>query len=96
MNVSEPSIVLRNALHQLASDARRQASSVEMDSPHHSFYIGVMTAAEDQLHLVRAAHHDETWLARETPEFRDGYLKASNLVAATAGHTPLRFVLPQP
>ncbi len=66
MSVTEPTIVLRNALRQLANDARSQASSVEMDSPHHSFYVGVMTAAQDQLHPVRADHHDEAWLAHES------------------------------
>ena len=94
MSIQEPPIALRNTLHQLAEEARQRAASVPAGTADHDFYVGVITAAEDRLHPARQDAHDEAWLARQGPSFRDGYLKASDLISAAAGHTPLHFPLP--
>ena len=94
MTIHEPPVTLRNALRQLGEDARRQAASVMAGTGEHDFYVGVLTAAEDRMHPERLDAHDEAWLERQECSFRDGYLKASNLIGASAGHVPFHFQLP--
>jgi hypothetical protein len=84
---------MQNALRQLADEARREAALIAMGSPEHAFYEGVVVAAEDRLHLARRELHDDRWLAAQTPHFREGYVKASDIIA-TAGHAPVRLYLP--
>ena len=81
MNSNEPPVALRNALRQLAQEATQRAASVAAGTAEHSFYVGVSTAAQDRLNPVHRDVRDEAWLERETLAFRDGYLKASNLIA---------------
>ena len=93
MSIHEPPIVLRNALRTLADQARAEAALLDICDPEHAFYSGVVTAAEDRLRPHVADIHDEVWLARESRPFRDGYLKASNVIA-NAEPNQLRFMLP--
>jgi hypothetical protein len=69
-----------------------------MDSDEWQFYAGVQRAAQDALHAeAQALRGDEpSWLQHERPAFREGYLKASAMLAAavTAPEPPLRLPLP--
>ena len=95
MSTQEPPVVLHNALRQLAEEARREAVLLPMGSPEHAFYEGVAAAAENRLHLAQSELHDDRWLAAQISYFREGYLKASDVIAA-AGHAPVRLYLPRP
>lgn len=96
MSAQEPVVLLRRALRQLAEDARYEAALFPVGTSTHDFYWGVRTAAEDRLNAHRADVHDEAWMERQAPAFREGYLKARNLMASTAGRAPTRFHLPVP
>lgn len=93
MSLQEPPVVLRNALRILADQARNEAALLDLCDPEHAFYSGVVAAAEDRLRPEVAGIHDETWLARESAPFRDGYLKASDVIAH-AGPDPVRLMVP--
>ena len=87
------------AARTLAGEAVVAARESDADSPAWRFYHGVETAA---LHVLRpelAEVRDGTpWLDREDPSFREGFLKASTLLAtaASAPEPPLRVRLPLP
>ena len=86
------------AVRGLADQAMSMAQGYAMGSEEWHFYAGVQRAAQDALHVAaQAVHGDEpTWLRHETPAFRDGYLKASAVLAAAtvAPEPPLRLRLP--
>ncbi len=89
-------VVMRNALRQLAGEARRVAALLHVGSADHDFYVGVQRAAEERLSPGLAAG-DRSDLDRRSPAFREGYLKTSTMIAeAATATTPLRFRLPVP
>lgn len=94
MTIQETPVALRSALLQLREEARQRAASVETGTSEHDFYVGVLTAAEDRMHPERRDTHNQGWLDRQVHSFRDGYLKTSDLIGASAGHVPFRFPLP--
>jgi hypothetical protein len=94
MNSGDSPVVLRTALRNLAEDARREAALVRLDSDDHDFYEGVMAAAEDRLHLEMLGPHDESWLGRAKPAFREGYTKTSAVIASVHGDPPHHLSLP--
>jgi len=81
------------ALRQLAEEARQRLAVLEAQAPERDFYVGVMTAAED---IARSGGVASRPGHRDSPAFRDGYLKVSSLVGAASGHVPHRFPLPVP
>ncbi len=89
----EHPIVMSNALRRLAEEARQRLASLAADDPERSFYVGVMTAAED---LSRTGRISPRPLEHEPAPFREGYLEVSNLAAAAVGHVPSRLPLPTP
>ncbi len=95
--MSEPAVVdvvLRNALRQLAAEARRTAALLRAGSAEHEFYVGVQRAAEERLSPALAAA-DRADLERRSPAYRDGYLETSTLIGmAATGAAPVRFRLP--
>jgi hypothetical protein len=95
MNVEDVPLLLNNALRLLLDEARTEAALVPMTSPVHAFYAGVAAAAEDRLRPTRQDSHSTAWLDAEQPAFREGYLKASSVIAS-AGHAPVRLLLPDP
>ena len=95
MNVEDVPLLLNNALRRLSDEARVEAALVPMTSPVHAFYAGVAAAAEDRLRPSRQDSHGTAWLDAEPPAFREGYLKASSVIAS-AGHAPVRILLPHP
>jgi hypothetical protein len=95
MSMEDVPLVLNNALRRLSDEARMEAALVPMTSPVHAFYAGVAAAAEDRLRPTRQDSHSTEWLNAEQPAFREGYLKASSVIA-TAGHAPVRLLLPNP
>lgn len=90
-----PVAVLPSLLRRLASEARQKAALLAMSDPQHSFYAGVAAAADDRLHPASAAIHDEQWLTKENSAFRDGYVKARQVIAH-AGPQAIRLMLPTP
>ncbi len=87
-------VVLRNALRQLADEARRVAALLHVGSADHDFYVGVQRAAEERLSPGLAAS-DRSDIDRRSPAFREGYVKASTMIAeALTLTTPIRFRLP--
>ena len=95
MTIEDVPLVLFNALRMLEREALQEAALVPMASREHAFYRGVVAAAQDRLHPVRREAHGDVWLAAETSAFRNGYLEASDAIAA-AGHGPVRLPLPTP
>ena len=92
-------LVIVSAAERLAAEAVSAARDEPGSSAAWRFYRGVEAAA---LHVVRpevASVRDGTaWLQAEAPSFRDGFLRASTLLAAaaTAPNPPLRVALPYP
>ncbi len=87
-------LVLRNAIRQLAHEARRAAATVKDGSPAHDFYVGVETAAKRRLEPGLAAM-DPPDLAHRSTAFRDGYLEAAALIGVAATReAPLHLPLP--
>lgn len=87
-----------DAVKSFAERARTAGQQCKMDSDEWQFYAGVQRAAQDVLHTeVQAVRDGETeWLRNEAAPFREGYLKASTLLAtAMASDTPPpRLLLP--
>lgn len=87
------------ARHMLV-DAKDRARQLPMDDPDRSFFYGVETAALHCLHPAAKAvwGEDRRWLDADTPQFREGYLKAmaAMAIAETAETPPLRVPLPEP
>jgi hypothetical protein len=82
-------------LRHFIEDARQHAAFLPMSDPEHAFYVGVVAAGEDRLRLQGAEGHNDEWLARQSPAFRDGYLKACHVIGST-GSGATRLVVPAP
>jgi hypothetical protein len=86
------------AVRGLAEQAMGMAQGYAMDSEEWHFYAGVQRAAQDALHVETQAVHGDApaWLRHETRAFRDGFLKASAVIASaiTAPEPPMRLPLP--
>ena len=89
----EPVGIRRNALRQLAEEARQRLAAMDAHAAERDFFLGVQMAAED---LCRSDHAPARSLDHESPAFKDGYLEVSAINAAASGHTPLRLPLPTP
>ena len=91
---------LVTAAKGLLEDARSAARDVPQGSADWEFYYGAQTAANEILHAAlhtsRADH--ESWLAAESPSFRDGYVKARTALAmaGSALEPPIRVPVPRP
>ena len=94
MHTEHLDMMLRNDIERMADDARRAAAKAPLGSAEHDFYSGVRSAAERHLHPGLAAVDDTSWLEREPPAFRDGYLEASTMIALGSADAPLRLPLP--
>jgi hypothetical protein len=84
---------------QLAQDATEAARDAEAGTPAWRFYHGVEAAAQQVVHPeVAAVREGTTWLDREDPSFRAGFLEASTALATTVNlpDPPLRVRLPHP
>lgn len=90
--------LLIDAVRSFAERARTAGQQRKMDSDEWRFYAGVQRAAHDVLHAeLQAVHDGETeWLRNEAPAFREGYLKASTLLATAmaSDDPPSRLLLP--
>jgi hypothetical protein len=90
-------LVIIEAAAALAREARAAAGASLAGSPDWQFYRGVEDAA---LHVLRpeiaAVREDASWLEREDPSFRDGFLEGQLLLAAAAtpAEPPVRLPLP--
>jgi hypothetical protein len=91
----EPPVARRNALRQLAAEARREAALLSLSDPEHAFYAGVAAAAEDQMHPAAADIHGDKWLATQSNPFREGYLKTLHVIGGSGPET-VRLLLPAP
>jgi hypothetical protein len=87
-------LMLRNDIERLADEARRAAARARLGSAEHDFYSGVRSAAERHVHPGLAAVDDLSWLDREPPAFRDGFLKTSALIATASADAPLHLRMP--
>jgi hypothetical protein len=87
-------LMLRNDIERLADEARRAAARAALGSAEHDFYSGVGAAAERFLHPGLAAVDDLSWLDREPPAFRDGFLEASTMIAMASAQAPVHLPLP--
>jgi hypothetical protein len=96
MNAEGSGVVPHNSIRLLHEEARQRAALVPLDSDEHEFYFGVSTAAQDHLHPENRSVHDEQWLSRERPAFRDGYLKTSALIAVAGPNPPHHLPFPTP
>ena len=90
--------LLMDAVRNFAERARTAGQQRTMDSEEWHFYAGVQRAAQDVLHAeLQAVRDGETeWLRSEAPTFREGYLKASILLATAmaSDSPPPRVLLP--
>ena len=82
------------ATRAMSEGARRLAGQTRAGSPEHDFYAGVASAADAHQHRGRGPAEDPGWLERQTPVFRDGYLKASAIISAAAGHPQPHLLMP--
>ena len=89
-------LMLRNDIARLADEARHAAAMAPLGSAEHDFYSGVRSAAERRLHPGLAAVDDLSWLDREPPAFRDGFLEASTMIAMASADAPLHLPMPVP
>lgn len=93
--ISEPPVALRNAIRQMAAEARREAALLALSDPEHAFYSGVVAATDDRLHPEAVGIHDEVWLGHQAPPFREGYLKAVHVMTGFSPDAG-RLMLPHP
>ncbi len=87
------------AAKALTRDAIAAAGACEANSAAWHFYNGVETAALHVLYPEMAnVREGTTWLEREHPSFRDGFLEASAVLgmASASAEPPLRLPLPRP
>jgi hypothetical protein len=84
------------AVRTLIADARAERASLALHSPERTFYLGVEAAAEEVLRPELASARGENWLEREAPQFREGYVQTTNMlaVALTATEIAPRLRLP--
>ncbi len=87
-------LMRRNDIQRLADEARRAAAKEPLGSVEHDFYSGVRSAAERRLRPGLAAVDDLSWLDREPPAFRDGFHKASTIIAMAPADAPLHLPVP--
>jgi hypothetical protein len=88
-------LILLSATGEMAAEAMRRAATAALGTAEHEFYSGVRAAAEAYRHQGRAPAEDPDWFDRQTPAFRDGYLKASAVIAAAASHPRTHLLMPQ-
>lgn len=90
--------IVLNAVRALVTSARDVRAHLSAHDPDRQFYLGVDAAANEVLHPEMQAARADGWLDNEAPSFREGYLKASILLAeALVSETPpLRILMPQP
>jgi hypothetical protein len=98
MNLTPQRPILVQAVNDLVATARAERALVSRDSGARQFYLGVEAAAEEVLYPELGVSRDEGWIERQSPQFRDGYLRTSTMLAnaTAAGEPPLRFALPEP
>lgn len=98
MSISPQRPILVQAVRDLVAAARSERALVPQDSGERQFYLGVQAAAEEVLHPELGVSRDESWLAHQSPSFREGYMKTSTRLttAKTAAEPPLRVPLPKP
>ena len=90
--------VLVHALRELVEAARVERSTLAMASPERHFYLGVEAAAEEVLRPELRDARPEGWPGAEPLAFREGYLRATDLLATArnAADPPQRLLLPRP
>jgi hypothetical protein len=80
----------------LIAAARAERAAMSIAAPERDFYLGVEAAAAVVLR-PEAAARDDQWLARESPGFRDGYLKTQHLLTLATGEPAATSLsLPEP
>src|SRR6516165_12028256 len=87
-------ITMWYATRAMSEEALRLAGQAAAGSAEHDFYAGVASAADAHRRSARAPDKDPRWLERQTPAFRDGYLKASAVIAAAASHPRADLLMP--
>jgi hypothetical protein len=90
--------ILFPEIRLLIEAARSERAKLPMTSPHRQFYLGVEAAAEEVVHPELGATGNADQLDRHPPGYREGYLRASSLLAAaaTAAEPPQHLPLPEP
>jgi hypothetical protein len=88
-------LVLLSATREMAAEAMRRAATTSVGTAEHEFYSGVRTAAEAYRHQGRAPADNSDWFHRQTPAFRDGYLKSSAAIAAATSHPRPHLLMPE-
>jgi hypothetical protein len=87
-------VTMLYATRAMSEEAMRLAGQAAAGSPEHDFFAGVASPADAYRQPARAPHDDPRWFERYTPAFRDGYLKASAVIAAAASHPRLHLLMP--
>jgi len=97
MQPARRAILLPEVL-RLIDAARSERATLPMTSPQRQFYLGVEAAAEEVVHPELGATGDADRLERHPLAFREGYLRASSVLAAaaTAAEPPQHLPLPEP
>jgi hypothetical protein len=97
IGIDQRPIVL-NAARALIAHARDNRAHLRASDPARHFYLGVDAAANEVLHPELQSARADGWLDHEPPSFREGYLKASILLAEAlvCDTPPLRILMPEP
>jgi hypothetical protein len=90
--------IVLNAVRALIDSARGIRAQLRSSDPTRHFYLGVDAAANEVLHPELQAARGDGWLDHESPQFREGYLKTSILLAEALAseNAPLRILMPEP
>jgi hypothetical protein len=85
------------AVRTLVDEARLRRASLPQQSAERAFYLGVDAAAQELLHPELGMSRPPSWLDRQPPAFREGYLRTADTLAIvrTADAPPLRINLPE-
>jgi hypothetical protein len=89
--------ILLPEIRRLIDAARSERAMLPMASPQRQFYLGVEAAADEVVHPELGAIGSADRIAGRPPAFREGYLRASSLLAAaaTAAEPPQHLPLPE-
>jgi hypothetical protein len=98
MTVEAQRGILVGAVRHLVEAARAERALMPERAPEREFYLGVEAAAEGVLHPELEMTRTADWVGRHTPEFREGFVRTTTMLATAraAEEPPFQLRLPDP
>ena len=90
--------ILVGAARRVVAAARAERAVMPQDDVEREFYLGVEAAAEGVIHPELEMTRSPSWVERQTPEFREGYVRMTTMLATArcAAAPPFQLRLPDP